>query len=85
VFENIIRYETTIQGNALALAKAGKPVSRASGDRVLQEFFGRVKCVKVGFGSRLPIIHPAGLTCSVVNFREDLRNESGKPIVRFLL
>jgi hypothetical protein len=24
-------------------------------------------------------------TCSDVNFREDLRNESGKPIVGFLL
>jgi hypothetical protein len=36
--KNIVRYETTIQGNALALAKAGKPASRASADRVLQEF-----------------------------------------------
>ena len=43
--KNIIRYDTTIQGNALALAKAGKPVSRASADRVLQEFFDRVKSV----------------------------------------
>jgi hypothetical protein len=34
--KNIVRYETTIQGNALALAKAGKPVSRATADRVLQ-------------------------------------------------
>jgi predicted nucleotidyltransferase len=43
--KNIIRYETTIQGNALAVAKAGKPVSRESADRVLQEFFDRVKSV----------------------------------------
>jgi predicted nucleotidyltransferase len=43
--KNIVRYETTIQGNALALAKAGKPVSRASADRVLQEFLDRVKSV----------------------------------------
>jgi hypothetical protein len=33
--KDVIRYETTIQGNALAFAKAGKPVSRASADRVL--------------------------------------------------
>jgi predicted nucleotidyltransferase len=43
--KNIVRYETTIQGNALALAKAGKPVSRATADRVLQEFLDRVKRV----------------------------------------
>jgi hypothetical protein len=43
--KNIVRYETTIQGNALALAKAGNPVSRASADRVLQEFLDRVKRV----------------------------------------
>ena len=43
--KNIVRYETTIQGNALALAKAGRPVSRATADRVLQEFLDRVKRV----------------------------------------
>ena len=43
--KNVVHYGTTIQGNALALAKAGKPVSRTSADRVLQEFLDRVKIV----------------------------------------
>lgn len=38
-------YETTIKGNALRLAKASKPVSRLTADRVLSEFLDRVNRV----------------------------------------
>ncbi len=38
-------YETTIQGNALGMAKAGKPVKRASAGNVLRDLLDRVKAV----------------------------------------
>src|SRR5208282_1172429 len=38
-------YETTIKGNALGFAKASKPVSRVTADRVLGEFLDRVSGV----------------------------------------
>jgi predicted nucleotidyltransferase len=41
----MVFYETTIQGNALGMAKAGKPVKRASARKVLREFLQRVKAV----------------------------------------
>jgi hypothetical protein len=64
--KDVIRYETTIQGNALALAKAGKPVSRASADRVLEEFLGRVKSEffnRIGDNIAIKELHtmPAGI------------------------
>lgn len=43
--KDITYYETTIRGNALGMAKAGKPVSRGSADRVLREFLERVRSV----------------------------------------
>jgi PhnB protein len=61
--KNIVRYETTIQGNALALAKAGKPVSRASADRVLQEFLDRVKRVNEQSELNHPIDAKRSCTC----------------------
>jgi|HubBroStandDraft_4_1064222.scaffolds.fasta_scaffold42434_2 hypothetical protein len=41
----IVCYETTIQGNAFGMAKAGKPVSRESTEKVLREFLERVNAV----------------------------------------
>jgi hypothetical protein len=38
-------YETTIKGNAIGSAKASKPVSRVTADRVLGEFLDRVSGV----------------------------------------
>ena len=43
--KNITCYETTIAGNALGIAKAGKPVSRQSAERTLREFLNRVRSV----------------------------------------
>jgi predicted nucleotidyltransferase len=43
--ENITSYETTIAGNALGMAKAGKPVSRESAERILREFLIRAQSV----------------------------------------
>jgi len=43
VEEAIVHYETTVSGNALAMAKAGRPVSRVSAERILREFLNRVK------------------------------------------
>ena len=40
-----ICYETTIQGNAFGLARAGKPVSRESTEKVLRECLERVNAV----------------------------------------
>jgi predicted nucleotidyltransferase len=45
VEKNITYYETTIAGNALGIAKAGKPVSRKSTERILREFLNRVRSV----------------------------------------
>lgn len=41
----IVCYETTIQGNAFSMAKASKPVSRESTEKVLREFLERVNAV----------------------------------------
>jgi hypothetical protein len=41
----MVCYETTIQGNAFGMAKAGKPVSRESTEKVLGEFLERVEAV----------------------------------------
>jgi hypothetical protein len=43
--KKMVFYETTIQGNALRMAKAGKPVKRASAGNVLREFLDRVKAI----------------------------------------
>src|SRR5712692_8582635 len=43
--KKMVSYETTIQGNALGMAKAGKPVKRASAGSVLRELLGRVKAI----------------------------------------
>jgi predicted nucleotidyltransferase len=43
VEENTEHYETTIGGNALAMAKAGRPVSRVSAERILREFLITVR------------------------------------------
>jgi len=43
--KNMVSYETTIRGNALGMAKAGKPLKRASAGNVLWELLGRVKAV----------------------------------------
>jgi predicted nucleotidyltransferase len=43
VEENIVHYETTVGGNALTMAKAGRPVSRVSAERILREFLNRVR------------------------------------------
>ncbi len=40
--KKMVCYQTTIKGNALGMAKAGKPVTRASADEVLREFLDRV-------------------------------------------
>ena len=43
--KKMVSYQTTIKGNALGMAKAGKPVMRASADEVLREFLDRVRAV----------------------------------------
>jgi hypothetical protein len=43
--KKLVYYQTTIKGNALGMAKAGKPVKRASADDVLREFLDRVRAV----------------------------------------
>jgi predicted nucleotidyltransferase len=43
--KKMVSYQTTIKGNALGMAKAGKPVTRASADEVLREFLDRVRAV----------------------------------------
>lgn len=43
--ENITSYETTIAGNALGIAKAGKRVPRESAERILREFLNRARSV----------------------------------------
>jgi hypothetical protein len=43
--KKMVSYRTTIKGNALGMAKAGKTVTRASGDEVLREFLDRVRAV----------------------------------------
>lgn len=43
--KGITYYETTIAGNAFVMAKAGKPVPRASAERILREFLDRVRSV----------------------------------------
>src|SRR5579862_8083868 len=40
--KSIICYETTMAGNAFGMAKAGKPILRASAERILREFLDRV-------------------------------------------
>jgi hypothetical protein len=43
--KEVVSYETTIQGNAFGMARAGKPVSRESTEKVLREFLERVNAV----------------------------------------
>jgi len=43
--KKMVCYETTIRGNALGMAKAGRPVKRASAGAVLRELLCRVKAV----------------------------------------
>jgi len=43
--KKMVCYETTILGNALGMAKAGRPVKRASAGTVLRELLDRVKAV----------------------------------------
>jgi hypothetical protein len=43
--KKMMQYETTIQGNALGMAKAGKPVKRESAENTLAELVERVKAV----------------------------------------
>jgi hypothetical protein len=43
--KKMVCYETTILGNALGMAKAGRPVKRASAGGVLRELLDRVKAV----------------------------------------
>lgn len=43
--KEMLSYETTIQGNALGMAKASKPVKRESAQSVLSELMERVKTV----------------------------------------
>jgi len=41
----MVSYETTMKGNALGMAKASRPITRASAERVLRELLGRVLAV----------------------------------------
>jgi len=43
--KKMVSYQTTIRGNALGMAKAGKPVTRASAEEVLRKFLDRVRLV----------------------------------------
>jgi hypothetical protein len=43
--KEMVSYETTVKGNALGMAKAGKPVTRASAEEVLRVFLDRVRVV----------------------------------------
>jgi predicted nucleotidyltransferase len=43
--KDIVCYRTTIKGNALGMAKAGKPIKRASADKILREFLDRTRAV----------------------------------------
>jgi Nucleotidyl transferase AbiEii toxin, Type IV TA system len=43
--KKMVSYQTTIRGNALGMAKAGKPVTRASAEEVLRKFLDRVRVV----------------------------------------
>ena len=43
--KKMVSYQTTITGNALGMAKAGKPVTRASAEEVLRKFLDRVRVV----------------------------------------
>ncbi len=43
--KKMVCYETTIRGNALGMAKASKPVKRASAGTVLRELLDRVKAI----------------------------------------
>jgi hypothetical protein len=43
--KDMVSYQTTIKGNALGMAKASKPVTRAAAERVLQELLDRVQAV----------------------------------------
>jgi|SRR5271166_3742789 len=43
--KKMVCYETTILGNAVGMAKAGRPVKRASAGRVFRELLDRVKAV----------------------------------------
>lgn len=43
--KKMVSYETTIRGNALGMAKSGKPVKRQSAGNVLRELLDRVKGV----------------------------------------
>jgi predicted nucleotidyltransferase len=43
--KKMVRYETTILGNALGMAKAGRSVKRASAGTVLRELLDRVKAI----------------------------------------
>ena len=43
--KKMVSYQTTIRGNALGMAKAGKPVTRASAEKVLRKFLDRVRVV----------------------------------------
>jgi hypothetical protein len=45
--KEMISYQMTIRGNALGMAKAGKPVTRASAEEVLRKFLDRVGVVTV--------------------------------------
>jgi len=41
--KKMVSYQTTIRGNALGMAKAGKPVTRACAEEVLYKFLDRVR------------------------------------------
>ena len=43
--KKMVSYQMTIRGNALGMAKAGKPVTRASAEEVLRKFLDRVRVV----------------------------------------
>ena len=44
----MVFYQTTMKGNALGMAKVGRPITRASAGRVLRELLGRVLAVNDG-------------------------------------
>jgi hypothetical protein len=43
--KKMVSYQTTVRGNALGMAKAGKPVTRASAEEVRRKFLDRVRVV----------------------------------------
>jgi hypothetical protein len=59
-------YETTVKGNALALASARKPITRAAADRLVQEAVARVEAINASpefaYGVRKLIVFGSYLT-----------------------